>query len=164
MCKDIFSCKNKIAVVTGGSGLIGKEIVRALYEFGATVYVADIIKNKSEGLNEDTSVKNINLDISSKDSVQDVIENIVKNDGRIDILVNSAYPRTKDWGLKFENVTFDSWKENVHDHLGGYFLCCQRVAEQMKKQLKAELKKSYKLHTRRDSKNIYRNVISVRFT
>ena len=38
------------------------------------------------------------------------------------------------------------------------------LAEQMKRQLKAELKRSYKLHTRREGKNIYRDVISVRFT
>ena len=39
-----------------------------------------------------------------------------------------------------------------------------KIAEQMKKQLKAELKRSYKLYTRREGKDIYRDVISVRFT
>jgi len=132
MYNNLFSCKNKIAVVTGGSGLIGKEIVRALYGFGAVVYIADINREKVDI--KDTRVKYVYLDITSESSVQEAIADIIQNDGRIDILVNSAYPRTKDWGLKFEQVSFDSWKKNVNDHLGGYFLCCQKVSEQMKHQ------------------------------
>ena len=36
--------------------------------------------------------------------------------------------------MKLEEVPFESWKKNLDTHLGGYFLCCKIVAEQMKKQ------------------------------
>lgn len=134
MYKNIFSCEGKIAVVTGGSGLIGREIVRGLQEFGATVYVADINKDGVNDLIDDTFVKYIRCDITEEDSVKDAIEAVVQKEGRINILVNAAYPRTDDWALKFEDVPFTSWEKNINNHLGGYFLCCQRIAEQMKYQ------------------------------
>lgn len=132
MYKELFSCKGKTAMVTGGAGLIGRGIVKALHEFGAEVYIADIDKNKADELIKDVAVKFVYLDITSDDSIQKALAEVIKNSGKIDILVNCAYPRTKDWGMKFENIPFSSWKINLDNHLGGYFLCCQKAAEQMK--------------------------------
>lgn len=132
MYNDLFSCKGKTAIVTGGAGLIGRGIVKALHEFGAEVYIADIDRNKADELIKDISAKYIYLDIASEDSIQKALSDVIKNSGKIDILVNCAYPRTTDWGMKFENIPFASWKTNVDNHLGGYFLCCQKTAEQMK--------------------------------
>ena len=129
--REIFSCANKVAIVTGGSGLIGKEIVKGLHEFGAKVYIADI--EKSEEL-IGREIEHVHTDVTSEESVNKMITGVVRDAGRIDILVNSAYPRTKDWGLKFEHVTTSSWNINLNNHLGGYFLCCQKAAEQMKQQ------------------------------
>lgn len=134
MYKELFSCNNKIAMVTGGAGLIGSEIVKGLYEFDATVYIADTDEQKANELRKGTGIKFIRLDITSQDSIKEGVSTVIKNDKKIDILINCAYPRTKNWGLKFEHIPFDSWKENVNDHLGGYFLCCQIVAETMKQQ------------------------------
>jgi len=130
MYKDLFSCKDKVIVVTGGKGLIGAEIAKALSEFGAKVYIADI---KKEETTEETGIKFVELDVSSEDSVKKALSHIVKDGGRIDALINAAYPRTKDWSLKCEDVVFDSWKENLNSHLGGYFLCCRAAAEEMKR-------------------------------
>ena len=129
----LFSCEGKIAVVTGGAGLIGREVVKGLHEFGAKVYVADINKKETDKI-AGTEIKDVYCNINSENSVREFVDNIVKKDGRIDIFVNCAYPRTKDWGLKFEEVPFESWKKNLDAHLGGYFLCCKIAAEQMKKQ------------------------------
>lgn len=134
MYKDLFSCEKKVAVVTGGYGLIGKEIVKGLFEFGAKVYIGDIKKENTKEIIMDDRVKYLHLDITSEDSVKEVVSKVVQENGRIDILVNSAYPKSKDWGAIFEEVHYDSWKSNVNSHLGGYFLCCQKVAEQMKTQ------------------------------
>ena len=137
--ESLFLCRGKIAVVTGGAGLIGREIAKGLHDFGAKVYIVDSDKNKSENVIRGTKIKYIYMDISSERSISKAIDRIKKENGKIDILVNSAYPRTKDWGLRFERVGFKSWKENVNSQLGGYFLCCQKVAEVMKKQKRGSI-------------------------
>jgi NAD(P)-dependent dehydrogenase (short-subunit alcohol dehydrogenase family) len=134
MYRNLFSCKDKVALVTGGLGLIGKEIVRGLDDFGASVCVADINEHQIEELKNRAAVNFQHLDITSDDSIRQVLEAVIKQFKKIDILVNCAYPRTGDWGARCEDVSFDSWKMNVNSHLGGYFLCCQKVAERMKLQ------------------------------
>jgi NAD(P)-dependent dehydrogenase (short-subunit alcohol dehydrogenase family) len=134
MYRNLFSCKDKVALVTGGLGLIGKEIVRGLNDLGAFVCIADINEDQMKGLNNPTAVNYQNLDITSEDSIRQIVESVIRQFKKIDILVNCAYPRTGDWGARCEDVSFDSWKMNVNGHLGGYFLCCQKVAEQMKLQ------------------------------
>jgi len=132
--KNLFSCGGKIAVVTGGAGLIGKEIVKALAASGATVYVADNDTVKMKKLFSSRSIKFVYLDITSEDSIIEAFATVKKQAKRIDILVNSAYPRTKDWGKKFEDAPFESWKVNLDSQLGGYFLCCREAASYMKRQ------------------------------
>jgi len=137
--KDIFRLDNKVTVVTGGSGVIGKELVKGLAESGASVILAD--SNKKKGKNdaeemkkEGLKVKYKFLDIIDEKSVNDLIRYIDKEYGKLDIWINSAYPRTEDWGKKLEDVTVSSLQKNVHMHLNGYFLCCQKCAEYMKNQ------------------------------
>jgi NAD(P)-dependent dehydrogenase (short-subunit alcohol dehydrogenase family) len=134
MYRNLFSCKDKIALVTGGLGLIGKEIVRGLDAFGASVCIADINEHQMESLKNLAKVNFQYLDITSEDSIHQALEAVIERHKKIDILINCAYPRTGDWGARCEDVSFDSWKMNVNSHLGGYFLCCQKVAEQMKVQ------------------------------
>jgi NAD(P)-dependent dehydrogenase (short-subunit alcohol dehydrogenase family) len=134
MYPNLFSCKDKVALVTGGLGLIGREIVQGLNDFGASVCIADINEHAMKGLKNPTAVHFQNLDITSEDSVRHTVEAVIRQFKKIDILVNCAYPRTSDWGARCEDVSFDSLKMNVNGHLGGYFLCCQKVAEQMKLQ------------------------------
>jgi len=133
MYKDLFSCTGKLAIVTGGCGLLGKEIVRGLHEFGATVYIADICVDEADKLTKDKNIHYIHFDITLESSVNYCLDKILLAHDKVDILVNSAYPKMEDWGTKFEQIPYNSWKSNVNDHLGGYFLCCQKVAEHMKK-------------------------------
>ncbi|MFA4934077.1 MAG: SDR family oxidoreductase [Candidatus Omnitrophota bacterium] len=128
----IFDLKNKVAVVVGGAGLIGSEIVKGLSDFGAKVYIADIDK-QAAGKIKTRGIKFIYLDIASEDSIYRALNAVCEEAKGIDILINCAYPRTDDWGLGLEKVTFDSWKENVNNHLGGYFICSKVAAELMKK-------------------------------
>lgn len=136
--KNIFDLSGRVAVVTGGAGLIGREIVRGLAQSGATAYIADNdrIKGKEvyqELVGEGLDVRFVILDISEETSVIACLQEVVQNSGYIDIWVNNAYPKTKDWGLPFEKIPFTSWRENIDKHLNGYCLCCQKVGEQMKK-------------------------------
>lgn len=123
----MFNLKNKVVVVSGGNGLLGKKMVSTFRENGAIAISVDITFDQ-QGENE------FLMDITNENSVHSIVELIVKKYNRIDGWVNNAYPRTSDWGNKFENIEFESWRKNVDMHLNGYFLCCQVVLFQMKKQ------------------------------
>lgn len=137
--KKLFSCEGKVALVTGGCGLIGSEAVRALMELGALVYIADTDGDRGDALADETGGLFIAMDIASGDSIEKGMDEVLKEEGRVDILVNSAYPRTGDWGARFEDISCVSWEKNVNDHLGGYFLVCRKAAEVMKKQEKGSI-------------------------
>jgi NAD(P)-dependent dehydrogenase (short-subunit alcohol dehydrogenase family) len=120
--------KNKVIAVAGGSGLIGREILKKIKASGAIAINADI--NVDDNLDE----SNIKLDITDDQSIIDAINQIVSKFGKIDGWVNSAYPRTKDWGNKLESIDFESWRENIDWHLNGYFISSKLVTDQMVKQ------------------------------
>ena len=123
----MFSVKDKVIVITGASGLLGRKIVASLKTRDAKVISTDITFDNQ-------LVDDFILDITDEDSVKSVVTDIVKKYGRIDGWVNNAYPRTGDWGKKLEDIPFESWRKNVDMHLNGYYLCCQVVLEHMKQQ------------------------------
>ena len=117
--------ENKVIIVTGGSGLIGKELVADIKRKGGIAINADI------GVETDFEVGTVYMDISNDSSIQEGLDLIITEYGRIDGLVNSAYPRTKDWGTKFEEIDPVSWRKNVDLQLNSYFVCCQKVLKVM---------------------------------
>lgn len=121
--------KNKIIIVTGGSGLLGKSILTRLVEENATCINIDI--NHSNELDSDIFMP---CDITDQEAVQDTIFKIQKKFGRIDGLVNSAYPRTSDWATPFEEISYSSWQKNVDMQLNTVFKLCQQVLPIMKDQ------------------------------
>jgi NAD(P)-dependent dehydrogenase (short-subunit alcohol dehydrogenase family) len=120
--------KDKIIIITGGSGLIGKEIITDIKRKGGKAINADI--------NVETSIDNgtLYMDITSDDSIQSGIDSVFSMYGRIDGLVNNAYPRTRDWGVKFEDINPTSWRSNIDMQLNSYFVCSQKVLEVMTEQ------------------------------
>ena len=133
--------KNKIVVITGGAGLIGKGFVRAVVENGGTAVIADLDeiagnKVKTE-ISTDLKTDNVDfikVDITSKQSVSRMIDVLVEKYDAIDALVNNAYPRNKNYGRKFEDVTYEDFCENLNLHLGGYFLMSQEISRVMVQQ------------------------------
>ena len=133
--------KNKVCVISGGAGLIGSVFSRKCAEEGAKVAIVDTNPEKGRALLKElvkkTKNKNIifvSCDITNEKSVQDMVKMVVKKFGRIDCLVNSAYPKNKTYGKKFEEVTYESFVENLSMHIGGYFLTSKEVSKVMTKQ------------------------------
>jgi NAD(P)-dependent dehydrogenase (short-subunit alcohol dehydrogenase family) len=118
----------KIFIVTGGSGLLGKHILEFLSNQGARVFNFDLHESDSKGSHF------VKCDITDPQSVQDSLAGLLKTHSVIDGLVNNAYPRTSDWGNKFENIELSSWKTNVDVQLNSYFYFSQQVSLQMIKQ------------------------------
>lgn len=135
--------QNKVVVITGGAGLIGKAFVRAVVENGGIAIIADL--DEVAGNNAKTEISAefgaekvdfVKVDITSKESVTAMIDVVVKMHKTIDALVNNAYPRNANYGRKFEDVTYEDFCENMNLHLGGYFLMSQEVSRQMVQQKK----------------------------
>lgn len=121
------SLKDKIIIVTGGSGLLGKEILKNLTVNGAVAINADI--NVETNLEKQT----LNVDITSEESVVKGIKLVSEFYGKINGLVNNAYPRTKDWGSKFEDITYESWQKNVDMQMNTTFLFIQKILPELLK-------------------------------
>lgn len=128
--------KNKIVVVTGGAGLIGQEFIKAIIEQNGIAIIADINKEigkkvKKE-LSKELDTKNISfvkLDITSKKSLKNCINYLDKKYGKIDALINNAYPRNINYGRHFFDVEYDDFVENLGLNLGGYFTASQQFAK-----------------------------------
>jgi len=133
--------KNKTIIITGGSGLIGSAFSSISGEYGANVVIMDIDKKKSNNLVKriKESTKNdkiiyLKCNITSLNDIKKAIDVILNKFGEISVLVNNAYPRNKNYGKKYENVTYEDFCENINLHVGGYFLITQQVSKVMMKQ------------------------------
>ncbi len=126
---------DKVVIVTGGLGLIGRQVCSAFNEFNATVIVMDI---SSELFDEYfSSCKNIHffkMDITDPSEIESCIKRLIKDFRKIHVWINTAYPRSADWGNFIDNVSYESWNENLKIHLGGYFWSSKLILEVMKKQ------------------------------
>lgn len=124
----------KCIIVTGGAGLIGKRFCRSIVEYGGIVVVADrnfdLAEQVASDLNNIFPKKAFStfLDISNKQSIDEMLKVLNIRFKGIDAIVNNAYPRNSNYGRKMENVTYEDFCENINLHLGGYFLVMQRAA------------------------------------
>ena len=112
--------KNKVIIVFGGCGLIGKEVVK------------DIKKNNGIVINADINSDEYKVDITDNDKIKVLFKNVFEKFKRIDGVVNCAYPRTKDWGLKLEDIPFKSWQKNVDMQLNPVITITQEGLKYMK--------------------------------
>ena len=120
--------KDKVIVITGGAGLIGKEFVKSIIENNGIAIIADINEqiglDVKENLSKELNTKNIDfiqLDITSKESLNKCINYLDKKYKKIDALVNNAYPKSKNYGKKFFEIEMEDFSEFLNLHLGGYF-------------------------------------------
>ncbi|MBL7835047.1 MAG: SDR family oxidoreductase [Cyclobacteriaceae bacterium] len=119
--------KGKVIVVTGGSGLIGKAIVEFLTNEGAVCINADISLKGKE------SPTAMYVDINDAASIQGVIDRVTGTYGRLDGLVNNAYPKPAGYGSKsFQQTPHALWMDFVNTNLNGYYLCAYYALEKMR--------------------------------
>jgi len=133
--------RNNVVVITGGAGLLGRTLVRAVVANGGIAVCADrdgeAGRTFTESLSEEYGgdrVGHFPLDITSPSSVEELYDHVFSKWGAMDALVNCAYPRNPHYGRPFEEITYSDFCENVSCHLGGYFLTSQRAAIRFKKQ------------------------------
>ena len=132
---------NQVVVITGGAGLIGQEFVKAVIEQNGIAIIADINEEMGNTVKKDMSeelktdnIDFVKLDITSKDSLNKCIKYLDEKYGKIDALVNNAYPRNKNYARHFFDVEYEDFVENLGLNLGGYFTTSQQFAKYFQKQ------------------------------
>jgi NAD(P)-dependent dehydrogenase (short-subunit alcohol dehydrogenase family) len=131
-----FDLTGKIALVTGGTSGLGRAIAVGLAHAGATV----VVGSREEAKVADT-VQELNgysaghggmqLDVAEAASIQSAFERVLRDHGRVDILVNAAGTIQKKDPLE---VTLEEFERVIRVNLTGTFLCCQAAGRAMKAQ------------------------------
>ena len=138
--QDMFNLEDKVAVVTGGAGILGSHFCAGLVESGAIVAVVDIQEKKAQELAKSLSerfkskVIGVGCDVSEANSVKDMVEQVVAELGKIDILHNNAASKSDDldaFFAPFEEYSLDQWRQIMAVNLDGMFLVAQAIGKQM---------------------------------
>ena len=141
--KNLFSLTGKVAVVTGGAGLLGQVFCQALVTAGANVAIIDLDKRAADKTAatikkaETQKVIAVECDITSQESVSAMVKTVVTQLGGIDILLNNAASKGSNldqFFAPFENYSLQAWREVMAVNIDGLFLVAQSVGSQMKKQ------------------------------
>ncbi|WP_293956173.1 MULTISPECIES: SDR family oxidoreductase [unclassified Sphingobacterium] len=124
---------NKVIILTGAGGLIGREVLKHLAKNGAKVVAVDL-----NPVPEFSDLA-LCLDVTKERDIDALINATIAKYGEIDGLVNLAYPRTLDWGNRFEEIPLSSWQKNVDMQLNSVFYICQSVLKVMKRQCRGAI-------------------------
>ena len=133
---EMFTLKGKTAVVTGASSGLGVTFAKALAEMGANVELA---ARRVEKLNEvaddlralGVKARAFGCDVSKQENVQGLVDDTVKNFGRLDVIVNNAGVAAMSPATE---ISVDEWNKVVSVNLTGVFLSARTAARQMMKQ------------------------------
>lgn len=128
---DRFSLKGKVALLTGGAGLYGKQITQALSQAGAVTCIASRnLESLQEVAQNYTNVHPFAMDLENEESIRQTVAEIIEKFGKIDILVNNAVTRCacSSWEL-----SMDDFDKSLRINASALFLLTRLVAEDMKK-------------------------------
>jgi 2-deoxy-D-gluconate 3-dehydrogenase len=153
---DLFDLSGRVAVVTGGAGLLGVEFCKTLAQAGARVVIADIDGEAAlalaasldrewpaqAGATQISPARAIGVltDVASPISVQELVKKTVAEFGRLDILVNGAavdpkfdpvHESTSKALFSFEDFPLQAWQQAMNVNLTGMFLVSQAAVRPM---------------------------------
>lgn len=131
--RELFNLGGKVAIVTGGSRGLGKEIAIGLGEAGAKVLITArreewLAPARDEILNLGIECLAVKADISNSEAVKAVVTETVERWGKIDILVNNA---GVSWGAPPEQMPLDRWEMVMDVNAKGTLICCQQIGQVM---------------------------------
>ncbi len=143
--KEIFDLTGRVAIITGGAGLLGVKHAEAIAEAGGSPVIADLDAARAarvaSSLSERYGVGSLGVmaDITSRASVERLLQVVLEHYGRVDILINNAANNPKvektaaegaEWS-RFENFSMPAWENDLKVGLTGAFLCCQVIGAEM---------------------------------
>ncbi|CAH0354130.1 SDR family NAD(P)-dependent oxidoreductase [Aquabacterium sp. CECT 9606] len=129
---DLFSLSGKVAIVTGGAGDLGLAIARAYLDAGATVVLVGrrlaSLDAAVASLGVPERLTSISADVSDDVQIDAMVDAVMKQHGRIDILVTAAGIQHRSPVLDFDH---GHWNDVIKVNLTGAFYCAQAVARHM---------------------------------
>lgn len=142
--KNLFELKDRVAIITGGAGMLGQKHAEAIAEMGGRPVLADLnleaAEKAADYIRRTFSVESLGVavDITKKPEVERMVERVMERFNRIDILINNAAMTVKvgsgrgaDYFSPFEDYPIDLWQEAMNVNLTGAFLCTQAVGKVM---------------------------------
>jgi NAD(P)-dependent dehydrogenase (short-subunit alcohol dehydrogenase family) len=138
--QELFDLKGKVAVVTGGSGLFGRQITEALAEAGARTIMAsrniEKLREQAELFRQNgLTVETLQYDQSSEASIKQLLKQTLDLAGKVDVLVNNSVLRTmKHWTDPAENFT-----KSMEVNATGLFVMTRVFGDQMAEQGKGSI-------------------------
>lgn len=132
--------EGKVVLVTGATGILGRHFCCGFAELGASVVVVDINSNKVDAVANEIvdqhSVRAIGIacDVSSPESVEQMVDQVVTNLGEINVLHNNAATKGNDvraFFTRFEDYPLEIWREIMAVNIDGMFLVAKSVGKQM---------------------------------
>ena len=146
MGKSKFSLANQVAIVTGGGTGIGRSIALEFAEFGAEVVVSSRNLENLERVANEVKARGrhslaIKADITKKTDIDHLVQKVMEEFGRIDILVNNGGVGSKvpDKLVPIIEVDEDEWDLIMDTNLKGTYFCCQAVGQRMIEQKKGNI-------------------------
>jgi NAD(P)-dependent dehydrogenase (short-subunit alcohol dehydrogenase family) len=129
----LFDLHGRVAIVSGGSIGLGRQMAEGLAEMGANLVLCARKKQRCEQAAEELAALGVQTlalacDVTDKASIQEVVTATISKFGRIDILVNNA---GVSWGASVEEMTLEHWDKVLSTNLTGTFLFCQAVSKAM---------------------------------
>ena len=124
--------KDRVAVITGGSGGIGNAIAKRLQREGARVFVMDVTPpgetTKPAAAGPYPSITFYHLDVADERAVEATFKSVVANEGRIDYLICCA---AIFHATPFLQLSANEWQRTLDVNLNGGFLCCREAIRHM---------------------------------
>jgi len=134
--KQLFDLSGRVAIVTGGSIGLGRQMAEGLAEMGAQLVLCARKEERCHQAAEELQqlgVKAIALgcDVKNPASIEEMVEATLSQFGRIDVLINNA---GISWGAPVEEMRLEDWNKVIETNLTGTFLCAQAVGKVMIRQ------------------------------
>jgi len=131
--KQLFDLTGRVAIVTGGSIGLGRQMAEGLAEMGANLVLFARKKERCQQASEDLQklgVKTLALacDVKNPADIRQVVDATMAQFGRIDILINNA---GTSWGAPVEEMRLEQWNKVIETNLTGTFLFSQAVGKIM---------------------------------
>src|SRR5690348_11143200 len=122
--EELFSLTGRVAVVTGGTSGLGREMALAYREAGAQVVVTGRNPEKNQAMGQELGDPGLvmALDVYDEPAVEQVIGQVVERFGKLDILVNNAGQAKRGY---VPEVSKEEWERILNGNLTGPFLCAK---------------------------------------